>query len=251
MPDLTKYSEGLAEARDAFQVLSRRVDRLDGVVSTRRSQEAATREDVVKLGLKVGKLEKVQKVLMLLLDRMTRKDLSSMDDLVTFGLKTVFPDRELSMKSDMVDTGKRIYIDMTTMDAGQPASKDQMGSASVIESFLIRLLCLLKTNGPKLLLLDETFGAVEQDRINAVGGLLEEMAARLGIDLLLITHNPGVSDSAIYRASLKAGNELHIQKIGGSTTAQVEIPVLEGAAPKKTMPAKKATRARKPKEVTG
>lgn len=231
--------------RQALRALENRAAKIRGVLDSKLAAAAAHEADVKALADKSLHLEKVQKVLMHLMEKRSRNDLGSLDSLVTYGLKTVFPDQDVSMKSVMVDSGKKIYIDMTTYDGGEPAARDQHGSASVIESFLLRVLCLLKTGGPRLLLLDEMFGAVETDRINNVGRLLESLAKKLKIDMLLVTHNPGVSDATMFRATLAGGNRLVLHQEGGhklhvQEPAAEAAPVLVGgvaaaaAAPKKT-----------------
>lgn len=228
----------LAQVQAQAKALGSKVAYLAGVRSSRKAAEASTRKEVTDLNEELLLLEKAQKVLMHLMDKMTKKDLSSMDDLVTYGLQTVFPDREVSMRSEMVDTGKKIYIDMRTLDGGAPVSKDQMGSASVVESFLLRVLCLLKTKGPKLMLLDETFGAVETDRVGHVGRLLDGLAKSLKLDMLLVTHQPGVADATMFRATLGEGKRLHLQQVGGHVAEAPESMPVEVVAPKKTKKAK-------------
>lgn len=194
------------------------------------------REESDMLSREMSILEKSHKVLLKMMENMSKKDLSSMDSLVTYGLQNVFAERQLSFVSTMVDTGKKIYIDMVTMDGEVPAAKDQYGSASVVESFLLRLLCLLKTNGPRLMLLDETFGAVEADRVASVGRLLDSLARKLGIDLLLVTHNPGVSDATMFRAVLSPGKRLTLRCESGAgviTAPDEESQGTTEAAPKK------------------
>ena len=226
------------EIRARHRALERKHSFVDGRVSMRSEAIAKLEGRVSELSEKTLLLDKVQKVLMMLMDKMTVGDLSKMDAMVTYGLNTVFPDRDISMKSTMIDTGKKLYIDMRTIDAGKVAAKDQHGSASVIESFLLKVYCLLKTGGPRLLILDEPFGSVEAERIISVGNLLNEMASKLGVDILLVTHNGGSNEATLLRATLNDRRELIIKRSGGPAAPDTSLvpppPVAhEDVAPRK------------------
>jgi ABC-type lipoprotein export system ATPase subunit len=64
-----------------------------------------------------------------------------------------------------------------------------------------------------ILLLDETFAAVGAENIEDTSSLLSEMAKKLGLDILLVTHNPGVNQWAnqVFQVKLKNHN-LEIEK---------------------------------------
>lgn len=164
-------------------------------------------------------LDKVKTVLSHLLENTSKKDLRGMDNLVTYGLKSVYPEKNLEFRSEIVDSGKKVYVDMDTYRNGNKASKDAKGSITVIESLLIRILSILKKGGARFILADEPFSAIGNDHISNVGVLLEELAKKLGMDILLVTHNPGVSDSCMFRATLQEGDSLKLSKIGGSDKA--------------------------------
>jgi hypothetical protein len=140
-----------------------------------------------------------------IMDKKVAKDMAEMDQLVTYGLKTVFPDRDIAFRSYIKDTGKSLSIELSTLDNGEEIDDDAKGSVSVVESFILRVLCILKLKKPRVLLLDETFAAVGKEYINNVGALVSELAKKLKIDVLLVTHNPGVSDANVFRASLVNG----------------------------------------------
>ena len=150
-----------------------------------------------------------------LIDQMITKDMEDMDRLVNFGLRTVFPDRDIKFKSYIKDTGKTISIELKTLDKGREIHSDDRGSVSVVESFVLRMLCVMKLKKPKLILLDETFSAVGDQYINNVGILISHMAKKLGIDVLLVTHNPGASDARALRATLE-NDELKLTEVAGA-----------------------------------
>ncbi len=241
--------------------LDRKANYLSGMLSTR--QDAVTRLETT---LEVSKkeqmlLDKVKAVLSHLMESTSHKDLQGMDALVTYGLTTVYPEKQLEFKSELVDSGKKVTVEMSTLRSGSKASKDQHGSVSVLESLIIRVLSILKLRGARFLIADEPFAAIGSDHINNVGTLLEELARRLDMDILLVTHNPGVSDACMFRASLASGNQLKLSKVGGSEKSgavEAEVAPAESGDPVPTpvvpadaeiSPAKKARKPATKKKV--
>jgi ABC-type lipoprotein export system ATPase subunit len=66
----------------------------------------------------------------------------------------------------------------------------------------------------KIIFLDETFAAVDSDYIEPLSLLIKELCEKLGLSVLLVTHNRGFLEFAdhSYRASLK-NKEAEINKI--------------------------------------
>ena len=205
-----------------MQALLGRVDTLfskASFIEGKRSTVAKNTSDlevkVLELDKNIFKMEKVQKVLSALVDKMVKKDLGMIDDMVTYGLKTVFPDRDLVFRSEMVPVGDKMQVSFTTIDGGVEVCEDAFGSVSVVESLILRMYCMNKMKTGKLLLLDETFSAIDHEYINRVGHLLNEFAKTMKLDILLVTFNPGVSDAVVLRAKLNhATKELSLTKEG-------------------------------------
>jgi len=187
---------------DSFDDLERRVSSFDGSYREKERSLLSLRADVKDLTKEEAILIKVQKTITHLMDSLVEKDMSKMDNLINYGINLVFPDRNIKFKSELRDTGKKFFIDLKTLENGNELTADSYGSVSVIQSFLLRLLCLLKMNRGRLLILDESFAAVGDKYINNVGNLISELADKLKIDILLVTHNPGVVDSTVFKAAL-------------------------------------------------
>jgi hypothetical protein len=188
---------------DSFDDLERRVSSFDGSYREKERSLLSLRADVKDLTKEEAILIKVQKTITHLMDSLVEKDMSKMDNLINYGINLVFPDRNIKFKSELRDTGKKFFIDLKTLENGNELTADSYGSVSVIQSFLLRLLCLLKMNRGRLLILDESFAAVGDKYINNVGNLISELADKLKIDILLVTHNPGVVDSTVFKAALE------------------------------------------------
>ncbi len=199
-----------------MQDLRDRLNILRATHKAKLSQSHASRGAFLASEKKLQDLMKAKKVLAHLMDNMATKDMEEMDRLVSYGLNTVFGGLGLQFKTEVKDTGKRLSISMTTLKDGEEVADDAKGSVTVVQSLLLRMLCILKLDKPKLMLLDETFGAIDQTYINDLGPLISDLCSKMGFDVILVTHNPGAADTKVLWADLKEG-EL---KIKGGTDAK-------------------------------
>jgi hypothetical protein len=179
---------------ELYESLLNRVQFLDGVHQNKIAQHSVATERVAALKREKDILEKTEKVLKHLTDKLVKNDLSKMDSLITYGLKTVFPNRNFQFKSELQERGKKMWIDLQTINDGHITSPQSKSSVHVIESFLLRLLCIIKMKRARLLLLDETFAAVDNDRVENLYQLIIELCRKLGMDVLLVTHYTGCAD---------------------------------------------------------
>jgi Fe-S cluster assembly ATPase SufC len=197
-----------------FESVIGRADFLRGIYEDKKSHAAQLSQDVKNLQDEKDILEKTEKVLKHLTDKLVHRDLTKMNALITYGLKTVFSDRSLSFEASIEERGSKIWIDLRTLNRDQVLDAHCRGSVHVIESFLLRLLCIIKMKRAKIIFLDETFAAVDSDYIEPLSLLIKELCEKLGLSVLLVTHNRGFLEFAdhSYRASLK-NKEAEINKI--------------------------------------
>ena len=113
---------------------------LEGVYNSKVKQREATKKVVDNLTGESMILLKTEKVLKHLVDKLAKKDLRQMDRLVTYGLNSVFPGRDIKFETELVEHGNKIKINLKTLYNGNPVDPDNKSSVSVIESFLLRIL---------------------------------------------------------------------------------------------------------------
>jgi len=184
--------------------LQRRADKVDGFYRSLKTRESDLSTEIATTKEEIEVLTKASAVLKHLLDIMVKDEISRMATLVTYGLKTVFDDQDLTFVPVITKKNERMHIDLKTSNHGLEGDYDSYGgSVAVIESFLLRILCMLKKNLARFMLLDETFAAVGSEYINNTGKLLSELSKKLGIDILLVTHQKEFQESAdhVYRVS--------------------------------------------------
>jgi hypothetical protein len=195
--------------------IQRRVDVLDGVYKTLKARQVSLNKEISSIKDDIDVLVKSSAVLKHLLDVMVKDEINKMAGLVTYGLKSVFNDQDISFVPEITKKGERLHIDLKTITNGIEGGFGSFGgSVAVIESFLLRVICLLKKKFAKLLLLDETFAAVGEEYIANTGRLIQELSKKVGLDVLLVTHQKEFQDNAdnVYRVK-ESDNGLVIEKI--------------------------------------
>ena len=160
-------------------------------------------------------LSKASTVLKHLLDVMVKDEIQKMAGLMTYGLKTVFDDQNLTFFPVISKKANKIHIDLNTQNEGIEGGFGSFGgSVAVVESFLLRVLCMLKMNLARFMLLDETFAAVGAEYIPNTSRLISEMSKKLDMDILLVTHQPEFQNYANRVYKVKESSEgLVMEKI--------------------------------------
>lgn len=199
---------------DFYNTVKDRYKFLEISYENKKSQRDTAIKRVEELKKESDILSKTEKVLKQLIDKLAKEDLSRMDKLITYGLKTVFPDRDIRFESKIEERGKKIKINLQTIYNGNIVDPQSKSSIQVIESFLLRILCLIKLKKARFIMMDETFSAVDYGYIDNVCQLVTELASKLNIDILLVTHNPNIGDYVNHSYKLTHKNNLTgIEKI--------------------------------------
>lgn len=172
-----------------IEELQTQVDRLDGFYLALKKQEESINKEIDSLKEEIDLLAKTGQVLKHLLDSLVKDDVQKMADLVTYGLKTVFEDQDLTFQPVIGRKNDKVHIELKTANRGIQGEFGSFGgSVAVIESFLLRIICMLKLNLARVILLDESFAAVGEDYIQNTSKLVSELCKKLGLDVMLVTH---------------------------------------------------------------
>lgn len=197
-----------------FEEIKARSNYLKGVWENRKSDLDNLSKEVETIDKKSELLAKTEVVLKHLIDKLVKKDLSKMDRLVTYGLETVFPDKNLKFQSVIRESRGKIKIELQTLNRDKVVDSSSKSSVSVIESLLLRIICILKLKKARLLLLDETFPAVDTTYIENVSKLLSELSEKLSLDILAVTHIPSLSEKTKNSYKLVSkNNSVTIEKV--------------------------------------
>lgn len=169
---------------------------MNGIYQNTRKRYDTLSKEVDALNSERELLEKTSQVLKHLADKMVKSDLSSMDALVSYGLNTVFPHRDVCFQSNVIERGSKIWIELNTISNGEVDDPNDKSSIQVVESFILRILCMLKLKKFRFLYMDETFSAVGNDYIESLSKLIMELCRKLKLTVLLVTHNPSFLEYA-------------------------------------------------------
>jgi len=187
---------------EKISILEKRLNQTEGFYKALKKQKKELSEVITDIKKNIEILTKTSAVLKHLLDFMVKDEIERMSGLITYGLKSIFDDQNLVFSPEMTKKGGKIYIDLKTSNNGIEGDFESFGgSVAVIESFLLRILCVLKKNLAKLMLLDETFAAVGEEYIANTSNLIKELSKKLELDVLLVTHQKDFQQNAdhIYR----------------------------------------------------
>ena len=169
--------------------LQARVNRVEGACSALKTRRSTLEKEIGSLKAEMDLLAKASAVLKHILDTMVKDEISKMAGLVTYGLKSIFDDQNLTFIPAIVKKGEKLHVELITENDGISSGYGSMGgSVAVIESFLLRIICILKMKLAHLMILDETFRTVGDRYIPVTSHLINELSKKLGMDVLLVTH---------------------------------------------------------------
>lgn len=162
-----------------------------------------TQGDIHRLESEVSLLVLVGELLRRLIDREVTVSVQAVEQLQTEGLQAVFPDQTLSVKSNIEVLRGKVSVDLVTSQVHKDgmviegSSNDAFGGAvTTVQSILLRILIMLRRGLRPVLFLDETLPAFDSNYVANMGQFLALVCKRLGVDILLVTHNPSLVEAA-------------------------------------------------------
>lgn len=194
--------------------LQRKTDQIEGFYRALQNQESSLKDQISSIKEEIDILTKTSTVLKHLLDVMIKDEIIPMASLITYGLKTIFHDQNLSFIPKMMKKNEKMHIELKTEVDGKERDFESFGgSVAVIESFLLRILCMLKKNYAKVLFLDETFAAVGAIYIANTCKFINELCKKLKMDVLLVTWQNEFESGAdhVYKVK-KTSNGITVEK---------------------------------------
>lgn len=180
------------EIADKFAHLQTAVDRAYG-------RYEAQVEAVDQLRQEIGRLEREESLLTLsgtalqtLLNLIAMESLVEIEQLVTYGLQSVFDDQSLTFRLQVeTKRGGQTVTPRLVQGRVEAEILDAFGGGpATVAAFLLRLLVVRRLGLAPVILLDEAFSMVSEQYVPRVAALLRELAERLQFTILLVTHQP-------------------------------------------------------------
>lgn len=145
-----------------------------------------------------------------LIDKEIVDGVKAVESLLSEGLTAVFDDQDLSISSEINVSRGKVSVDLITthknddgLEISGVTNESFGGAVATVQSVLMRVIVMLRRGLRPVLLLDESLPAFDENYVVNMGKFLSLICKRLGMDILLVTHNPALvecSDHA-YRIS--------------------------------------------------
>lgn len=166
-----------------------------------RLEEA--KAEVADLEAELEIAEKVSAVFRSLIDQEITEGVKAVERLLTEGLQAVFDNQDLRVRAEIEVKRGKVSVDLITMQVladgtvveGSAVSSFG-GSLVTVQSVLLRLIVMLRRNIRPFMLLDEALPAFDPVYVENMGKFLSSLCRKMDVDILMVTHNPALFDSA-------------------------------------------------------
>ena len=165
-------------------------------------------------------LQLVSNVIRSLIDSEINDSVQAVEKLQSEGLRTVFDDQDLSVSASVETQRGKISVELLTSQkladgtVIEGVSNDAFGGAiTTVQSVLMRIIVILRRDMRPLLLLDESLPAFDANYVSNMADFLRALSERLGLDILLVSHNQSLVEGA--------QKAYQIKKVGGSAKFEV------------------------------
>lgn len=165
-------------------------------------------------------LQLVSNVIRSLIDSEINDSVQAVEKLQSEGLRTVFDDQDLSVSASVETQRGKISVELLTSQkladgtVIEGLSNDAFGGAiTTVQSVLMRIIVILRRDMRPLLLLDESLPAFDANYVSNMADFLRALSERLGLDILLVSHNQSLVEGA-HKA-------YQIKKVGGAAKFEV------------------------------
>lgn len=142
-------------------------------------------------------------VLDFLVEEEIKEGVNSYVSLLEEGLSAIFPEQTIKQQAEITKIRNKIAVRLKTVIVGDDGIEVEGegletfgGAISTVQSLLLRICLILKKGLRPLLILDETFPAVDESRIDLLVAFLKSLCERLEMDILCITHNSLLAENA-------------------------------------------------------
>lgn len=190
--------------------LRSKIDRVNGIKDSLTSRKSELEGEIVKLESEVTIRRLVVELFKQMADSEISESIKSVETLLTDGLNTVFQDQELEVKAEVRHVHGKVSVELATIrrypDGKEIRAKSVEGfggSVTTVQSILNRIIVIMRHGLRPILVLDETLMAIESKYITNMGKLIRQLCERMGMDALVITHNPDLIEHAHTHWKLK------------------------------------------------
>lgn len=189
--------------QEKLKALRGQVSVVKGRLTEVRRNLTIARADVKRLSDDTDLLGHVAEVLRALVDAEITDSVKAVEALQTEGVRAVFADQDLEVRAEIEVQRGKVNVSLVTKqrkengDVIEGSSLDGFGGAvSTVQSILLRLALIFRRGLRPVLFLDETLPAFDDKYVHNMAAFLKVLCRRLGVDILLVTHNQTLVEAA-------------------------------------------------------
>jgi DNA repair exonuclease SbcCD ATPase subunit len=177
---------------DNLKQLKNDVSRLKAYRDILVYQANAAEEDEKVFKYKADLCQKCTEIFKTWLEDSLDKNVNSISQLVTTGLRHVLGDQELSFHIRQDPQKNRLSMSFVMEEDGNEGDPIDSfgGGAAVIVSFVLRLAVMARIGMGNLLLLDESMAALWNGYVPSCADFMRQLSEQTGVNVLMVTHNP-------------------------------------------------------------
>lgn len=179
------------------------LDVLRGRRDAAATRLARVRDEVVRLEGEEEVADLSGGVLRTLIDDEVTLSVKAVEDLLTDGLRAVFEDQDLSVRAEVDVQRGKVSVDLVTVQrqadgtVTEGLSREAFGGAvTTVQSVLLRTIVIVRRGLRPVMFLDESLPAFDANYVGNMGAFLRSLCAKLGLDILLVSHNPAMVEAA-------------------------------------------------------
>lgn len=204
---LSQRIDDLAEQVDAIRgdskALSLTCAQFEGQIQALSQEIADAEERLKQANLDAEELAQTLAILQGLEAAWKKTFEEALATVVSRGLSIIFDKpMRLEILSEISRGASAVEFRLTTGEGDDAITTDIMsaegGSVVEIASFLLRVLLILASRPPlrRVIVIDESFRMVEDNKVPVLAQMVRELIDRLGIQVILVTHMPAFGDAA-------------------------------------------------------
>lgn len=176
-----------------------RLDRVNRAVAALEIQEqllTQRQENILQelsaLKAEVLLLEQVGELFKHVLEESLYQHGRTLETMVSEGLAAIFTDQDIQLRVDITERRGKVALDLKTLHHGLEGDvlNSFGGGLACVQSLLLRIFVLLRSEMAPYLFLDESLAALSSNYVPQAGMLLKQLCEQLGLNVLLVTHQP-------------------------------------------------------------
>lgn len=190
--------------------LSAEVGFLSGFIGEKEDQVNHLRETIDNCEKKTILFAKSMEVMKKLIELMSSKGIENLKKLLSFGLKTIFNDRDYAVEIEISERGnvKTAEFFLEEIKDGERIKvrlRDAAGGGiQTVVALIMMIYFIISLELRRLIILDEALSQVSDTYVENLFKFMKQTSDELGFKFLLVTHDPRFLEYAdrIYRMKM-------------------------------------------------